>query len=64
MDWTQLLDPANGGPGDTPGRAEAVVQARQRTAERYAAQGGPRRARGSSKAKVTKVPRSVTRQKL
>jgi hypothetical protein len=61
MNWTQLL--ANG-PGESPGRAEAIAQAQSRTAERYAAQGGPKRARGSSKAKVTKVPRSVTRSKV
>ena len=61
MDWTAMLAT---GPGESPGRAEAIAKAQQRTAARYAAQGGMKRARGSSKGKVTKVPRSVTRSKV
>jgi len=33
-DWTWLLAPANGGPGESPGRAEAVKRAKQRSADR------------------------------
>ena len=33
-DWTWLLAPANGGPGESPGRAEAVERAKQRSADK------------------------------
>ena len=33
-DWTWLLAPANGGPGESPGRAEAVKRAKQRSADK------------------------------
>ena len=33
-DWTWLLAPANGGPGESPGRAEAVERAKQRSAHK------------------------------
>lgn len=29
FDWEKLLDPSNGGPGEVPGRAEAVAAARE-----------------------------------
>ena len=29
FDWGKLLDPAEGGPGEVPGRAEAVAAARE-----------------------------------
>ena len=29
FDWEKLLDPAEGGPGEVPGRAEAVAAARE-----------------------------------
>ena len=29
FDWGKLLDPSNGGPGEVPGRAEAVAAARE-----------------------------------
>ena len=32
--WTWLLAPANGGPGESPGRAEAVKRAKQRSADK------------------------------
>ena len=32
--WTWLLAPANGGPGESPGRAEAVERAKQRSADK------------------------------
>ena len=34
-----MLMPENGGPGEPPGRAEAIVRAKARTAERYARKG-------------------------
>ncbi len=58
MNWTQLLAQ---GPGESPGRGQAIERARARTAARYAESGGPKRAKGSSKAKVTKVKRSQLR---
>jgi hypothetical protein len=32
--WTELLKPENGGPGEVPGRAEAIALAKELTAER------------------------------
>ena len=60
MNWTQLLAQ---GPGEPPGREQAIEGAKARTAERYAECGGPKRAKGSSKAKVTKVSRSQLRKR-
>ena len=34
MNWTELLNPENGGPGESPGRSEAVQYALDATAER------------------------------
>lgn len=34
MNWTELLKPENGGPGESPGRDEAVQYALDATAER------------------------------
>ena len=34
MNWAELLKPENGGPGDSPGRNQAVEQALAATAER------------------------------
>jgi hypothetical protein len=34
MNWAELLKPENGGPGDSPGRYQAVKQALAATAER------------------------------
>jgi len=34
LNWAELLKPENGGPGDSPGRAEAVKQALAAAAER------------------------------
>jgi len=34
MNWEELLKPENGGPGDSPGRDEAVRQAKEAAAER------------------------------
>jgi len=59
MNWAQML--ANG-PGESPGRAEAIARAQCRTEERYRAQGGIKRAKGSSKTKVNKVSRKSLRE--
>lgn len=34
MNWTELLKPENGGPGDSPGRDQAVKEALEAVAER------------------------------
>jgi hypothetical protein len=34
MNWTELLKPENGGPGESPGREEAVQYALDAVAER------------------------------
>lgn len=34
MNWTELLKPENGGPGESPGREEAVQYALEAVAER------------------------------
>ena len=34
VDWAWLLAPAQGGPGESPGRAEAVERAKQRSADK------------------------------
>jgi hypothetical protein len=34
MNWTKLLKPENGGPGESPGRENAVRQALEAVAER------------------------------
>tara|TARA_Y100000361_G_C10973272_1_gene245102 strand:+ start:224 stop:379 length:156 start_codon:yes stop_codon:yes gene_type:complete len=34
LDWSRLLDPANGGPGEPPGREEATEAAMQLTKTR------------------------------
>ena len=34
VDWAWLLAPANGGPGESPGRAAAAERAKQRSADK------------------------------
>ena len=34
MNWGKALDPAEGGPGESPGRSEAVLAALAATAEK------------------------------
>jgi hypothetical protein len=58
MEWVTLLKQ---GPGEPPGRAEAIERAKAKTAARYKG-AGPKRAKGSSKTKVTKVSRSQLRK--
>lgn len=36
MNWVELLKPENGGPGDSPGRDQAVLDSLASTAERKA----------------------------
>ena len=60
MEWGQLLAQ---GPGEPPGRAQAIERAQARTRCRLEASGGHKRAKGSSKAKVTKVSRSQLRNR-
>ena len=50
LDWTELLKPENGGPGEPLGRLEAVAAAEVRTAARIA-KFGEKKAKGSSKPK-------------
>ena len=50
LNWSELLDPANGGPGEPPGRSEAVKAASEASRERYIKH-GKKRAKGSSKRK-------------
>tara|TARA_R100001443_G_scaffold81742_1_gene88731 strand:+ start:11902 stop:12093 length:192 start_codon:yes stop_codon:yes gene_type:complete len=56
MDWAKLLDPANGGAGEPPGRAESVQAAAEASRLRYA-QHGKKRAKGSAKRKEKIIPR-------
>ena len=60
--WTWLLMPENGGPGEPPGREEAVAKAKELTAERYALH-GKKKAKGSNAAKPkTTVSREKVRK--
>ena len=34
LQWEEMLKPSNGGPGESPGRAEAIVRARARSSEK------------------------------
>jgi|TARA_Y100000033_G_scaffold10913_1_gene10045 hypothetical protein len=56
LSWSELLDPANGGPGEPPGRAEAVAAAAETTRQRYIKH-GKKRAKGSVKRKEKIIPR-------
>ena len=48
--WGDLLKPENGGPGEPPGRTEAIERTKVRIGERIA-KFGQKKAKGSSKAK-------------
>ena len=39
MNWTLLLSRSHGGPGEPPGRAEAIVRAEARSAEKALVKG-------------------------
>ena len=56
LNWKKLLDQANGGPGEPPGRAEAVEAAMEATRQRYIKH-GKKRAKGSVKRKEKIIPR-------
>ena len=45
LDWAWLLAPAQGGPGESPGRAEAVERAKQRSANRAAVRIKPKKSK-------------------
>jgi hypothetical protein len=59
QDWKALLAQ---GPGEPPGREQAVREAKERTQARLESAGGVKRARGSNKRAVTKVSRSKLRK--
>ena len=50
LNWTELLMPENNGPGESPGRSEAIERAKARIAARYEAVGF-KKAKGTSTAK-------------
>jgi len=54
LNWTDLMQVENGGPGESPGRLEAIERAKARIAARYEAVGF-KKAKGTnaSKPKVT-----------
>ena len=62
MDWTEALKVENGGPGDSPGREEAVRMALEDTKARYRKH-GQKKAKGSSSRKTEQVSRDVVRAK-
>ena len=60
MNWTELLKPENGGPGEPEGREKAVAAALVTTAERYKSR-GMKRAKGSKKTVKNELGRPRTR---
>ena len=62
MDWTEALKVENGGPGDSPGREDAVRMALEDTRERYRKH-GKKKAKGSATRKQLEVSRSEARSK-
>ena len=62
MDWAESLRVENGGPGDSPGREEAVRMALEDTKARYRKH-GQKKAKGSSSRKTEQVSRDVVRAK-
>ena len=56
LNWSELLDPANGGPGEPPGRVKAVEAAIETTRQRYIKH-GKKLAKGSVKRKEKIIPR-------
>ena len=48
MNWSLMLNRSHGGPGEPPGRAEAIVRAQARSAEKRLARGGKPRGGGES----------------
>jgi hypothetical protein len=51
MNWTQLLDPANGGPGESPGYQEALAAIRAKPYARAV-----RKAKGKAEKKPVQFP--------
>lgn len=60
LQWEELLKPRNGGPGEPPGRDEAIERTKVRTAERIA-KFGQKKAKGSTKSKAWELGRPRTR---
>ena len=60
LNWSKLLLPENGGPGESPGRSLAIERTAERTAERIA-KFGQKKARGSTKSKAWELGRPRTR---
>ena len=56
LNWSELLDPANGGPGEPLGRLKTVEAAIETTRQRYIKH-GKKRAKGSVKRKEKIIPR-------
>ena len=61
LDWTTLLKPENGGPGEPLGRLEAIKRAEKATAERYAKH-GRKKARGSTSSPKNELGRKKARE--
>ena len=62
MDWSEALKVENGGPGDSPGREEAVRLALETTKGRYQKH-GKKRAKGANTRVLNQVSRDVVRAK-
>lgn len=62
MNWAEALKVENGGPGDSPGREDAVRMALEDTRERYRKH-GKKKAKGSATRKQLEVSRSEARSK-
>ena len=60
LDWTELLKPENGGPGEPLGRLEAIKLAEEVTAERYATH-GRKKAKGSTSSPKNELGRKKAR---
>ena len=62
MDWSEVLRVENGGPGDSPGREEAVRLAIEDTKARYRKH-GKKKAKGAKARVLNQVSRDVVRAK-
>ena len=60
LDWTELLKPENGGPGEPLGRLEAIERAKEATAVRYATH-GRKKAKGSASSPKNDIGRKKAR---
>ena len=62
MNWSEVLKVENGGPGESPGRDEAVRLAIEDTKARYRKH-GRKKARGANARVLNQVSRDVVRAK-